>query len=77
MDERLKKIIEERTESNIEITEDTVLLTDLGMSSFDLVQLACAVEDEFDIEIDAKYVIAENFANKEAIIALVKKIADE
>ncbi|MBQ2445025.1 MAG: acyl carrier protein [Oscillospiraceae bacterium] len=33
------------------ISEDTVLTDDLGLSSFDLVNLACAVEDEFDIEI--------------------------
>ena len=33
--------------------------------------------NEFDIEIDAKYVVAENFRNKEAIIALVQKLLEE
>lgn len=30
---------------------ETNIKEDLGMSSFDLIQLACAVEDEFDVEI--------------------------
>ncbi|MBR6089635.1 MAG: acyl carrier protein [Anaerolineaceae bacterium] len=50
--ERLTKIIRENTGDNsITITENTVLISDLGLSSLDLVNLACAVEDEFDIEI--------------------------
>ena len=34
-------------------------------------------EDIFDIEIDAKYVVAENFRNKEAIIELVRRLTKE
>lgn len=37
--------------NDITITDGTNIREDLGMSSFDLIQLACAVEDEFDIEI--------------------------
>ena len=33
------------------ITENTELIEDLGLSSLDLVNLACSVEDEFDVEI--------------------------
>ena len=50
--EKLIKIIRERTGDNtIVIDENTVLLADLGLSSLDLINLAAAVEDEFDIEI--------------------------
>lgn len=52
MIEKLTKIICEHTGNNdITITEDTVLIADLGLNSLDLVNLACIVEDEFDIEI--------------------------
>ena len=52
MIEKLTEILREHTgEDDITINEDTVLLTDLGLNSLDLVSLACSVEDEFDIEI--------------------------
>lgn len=50
--EKLTVIIREYMDDNsIEITESTILIADLGLSSFDLVQLASIVEDELDIEI--------------------------
>ena len=68
--EKLKKIIKEHTGSDIDITEDTVLLTDLGMSSFDLVQLVCAVEDEFDIEIPDREI--KNFKTVGDVIGFIE-----
>lgn len=48
----LTQIIREQTgDKSITITRDTVLLTDLGMSSFDLINMVCVLEDEFDVEI--------------------------
>lgn len=50
--EKLTSIIKEYTgNENLVLTPDTVLITDLGMSSFDLVQLVCEMEETFDIEI--------------------------
>lgn len=50
--ERINKIIREyKGDDSININVDTVIKEDLGMSSFDLIQLACEVEDEFDVEI--------------------------
>lgn len=50
--EKLANIISNYTgKKDISLTEDTVLTTDLGLTSFDLIQLVVAVEDEFDIEI--------------------------
>lgn len=49
---KIKKIIRDYKGINdITITDKTNIKEDLGMSSFDLIQLACAVEDEFDVEI--------------------------
>lgn len=50
--DRLKKILSDNTGiSDIEISPETNLKNDLGLNSFDLAELACAVEEEFDIEI--------------------------
>ena len=50
--EKLTAIIREYMDDNsIEVTESTILIADLGLSSFDLVQLASIVEDELDVEI--------------------------
>ena len=38
----------------VEIDENTVILRDLGVDSLEMVELVCAVEDEFDIEIADK-----------------------
>ena len=50
--ERLTRIIREHTgNESIVLNEDMDLRADLGLNSLDLVNLACVVEDEFDIEI--------------------------
>ena len=55
MIEKLKQIIENNTgRTGIELTEDTLLLTGTGMNSYELVQMVCSVEDEFDVEIPDK-----------------------
>ena len=55
MIETLKELLAEYVgETEIEITEGTDLKNDLGLNSLELAELACAVEDEFDIEIPNK-----------------------
>lgn len=57
MIERIKEIICDYTgKPNIEITEASLIRSDLGLSSYDLVQLVCKIEDEFDVEIPDKYI---------------------
>lgn len=72
MIEKLKKIICEYTgNSDIDITEDTVLITDLGLNSLDLVNLAVNVEDEFDIEIPDRAI--KDFKTVGDVIAFIEK----
>ncbi|MBQ8502876.1 MAG: acyl carrier protein [Clostridia bacterium] len=55
MVKKLKKLLEEYVgDTSIEITESTDLKNDLELNSLELAELACAVEDEFDIEIPNK-----------------------
>lgn len=49
---KLTALIQEHTgKADLFITRDTTLLSDLGMNSFELVELVCVVEDEFEVEI--------------------------
>ncbi len=49
--EKLSKILNEHTETKVEVTPQSVLLEDLGLNSFDLIGLVSDIEDEFDVEI--------------------------
>lgn len=72
MIEKLTKIICEHTgNNNVTITEETVLIADLGLNSFDLVNLACIVEDEFDIEIPDRAI--KDFKTVGDVIAFIEK----
>lgn len=53
MFEKIKSILTESIGKEAEnISLDTVILSDLGMNSFELVQLIARLEDELDIEIE-------------------------
>ena len=56
MIENLKQILRDTidVDTNIEIDENTVILRDLNVDSLEMVELVCAVEDEFDNEIADK-----------------------
>lgn len=50
--ERMQKVICEYTNAKAEeITEATNIRTDLSLNSLELVNMAVAIEDEFDVEI--------------------------
>ena len=50
--EKLTEMIHFHTgDDSMVIHEDMVLKSDLGLSSLDLINLVCMIEDEYDIEI--------------------------
>ena len=76
MQERILEILSEYCEEALTYNGDS-MMEDGIIDSFTVINVVSDLEDEFDIEIDAKYVIAENFRNKEAFIALVQKLLEE
>lgn len=50
------------------------MVADGVIDSFELIDIVGRLEEEFDIEIDGKYVVIQNFANKEAIVNLMQKL---
>lgn len=75
MEERVLEILEEINEEIIDYNGDDMYGEGV-ITSVEVLDIVSNLEDEFDIEIDAKYVVAENFANKEAIINLVKHVIE-
>ncbi|MBR3815988.1 MAG: acyl carrier protein [Clostridia bacterium] len=53
--EKLKEIaLSVMDDKSIEINIDSRLIADLKINSYDLIELVCKVEDEFDVEIPDK-----------------------
>lgn len=73
MEERVLKVIDDINEEIRDYDGDNLFEAGL-LDSFLAIDLVSELEEEFDIEIDAKYVVEENFKTKEAIIALMKKL---
>jgi len=47
----LREIVRTFTNTDIALTPSTVLRSDLGLNSYELVQLICAIEDQYNVEI--------------------------
>ncbi|MBQ8029359.1 MAG: acyl carrier protein [Clostridia bacterium] len=73
--ERIAKVICEYTSlAEDQITVNTNIRTELGLNSLELVNLAVAIEDEFDVEIpDREALGLETVADA---IAIIEKYAD-
>lgn len=76
MEERVLQIL---NEINPEITaySGDELLHDGVIDSFDVVEIAEALEEAFDFEIDAEDVVRDNFRNAASITALVQATLDK
>ncbi len=73
---KLEQIIRDYTgKEDIEITESSIIRLDLGLSSYDLVQLVCQIEDKFDIEIPDKYI--GSFKTVGDVVSFIKKAKAE
>ena len=58
MIEKLIKIFQSETGiKDIQVTKDTILRNELKINSYDFIQVICAIEDEFDIEISDKELV--------------------
>ena len=76
LEEKILEVLEEYCEEALSYTGDNMMEEGV-IDSFTVINIVSELEDVFDIEIDAKYVVAENFRNKEAIIELVRQLVEE
>ena len=62
---------------DIDFENETKLIDDHILESFDIVSLVAGLEDEFDIKIRPKNLIAENFNSLDALTDLVETLVEE
>ena len=75
MEEKVLEVLAEVNEDIVSYNGDN--LFDAGiLDSVQVVDLVAELEDAFDIDINAKYVVEDNFKTKEAIIAMIKMIME-
>ncbi|MCI9250367.1 MAG: acyl carrier protein [Lachnospiraceae bacterium] len=76
MEEKVLELLKEIDEEILTFEGENLFEAGL-LDSFLVIDLVAELEEAFDMEIDAKYVLEENFRTKENIMELVKKIAGE
>ena len=74
--DRLMEILEE-LRPDVDFANETGLIKDGILDSFDIVALVGELNDEFDIEIKPSDLVPENFNSAKAMYALVEKLMDE
>lgn len=75
MEEKVMELLKEIDEEILEFEGENLFEAGL-LDSFLVIDLVSELEDTFDIEIDAKYVLEENFRTKENIVKLMKKLTE-
>lgn len=72
MKERILKLLE-GIQPDIDFENETALIDDSLLESFDVIQIVTSLMDEFDISIDADDIEPENLNSLDAICAMVEQ----
>ncbi len=62
---------------DVDFENETALITDEILGSFDIVSIVGEINDVFDIEIRPSHLVPENFDSAEAIMTLIEQLQDE
>ena len=62
---------------DVDFENETALITDGVLDSFDIVALVAELNDAFDIEIKPNNLIPENFNSVNAMMALIQQLQDD
>ena len=62
---------------DVDFENETALITDGILDSFDIVALVGELNDAFDIEIKPNNLVPDNFNSAEAMMALIERLQDE
>ncbi|MBQ6623374.1 MAG: acyl carrier protein [Mogibacterium sp.] len=74
--EELMEILE-GMRPDIDFANETSLVTDRLLESFDIISLVTEINDEFDVKVKPADLIPENFDSVEAMWALIERLQDE
>lgn len=73
--ERLIELLEEVKE-DIDFENETALIDNELLDSFDILQIISAIDDEFDVSIPAAYIIPKNFNSASAMWEMIQELMD-
>ncbi len=76
MKEELMEILED-IRPDIDFETETALIDDGILDSMDVVALANEINETFDISIGVESFLPENFNSADAILELIRKLAEE
>lgn len=62
---------------DIDFENETALITDGVLDSFDIVALVAELNEAFDIEIKPNNLVPDNFNSVKAMMALIEQLQDE
>lgn len=74
--EELLEILKE-LHPEVDFEKEEHLIDDEILDSFDIVTLISEIQEVFDVTIDAKRIITENFNSAKALYALIQEIEEE
>ena len=73
MRERVLEILKQ-TRMDVDFENETMLIDDGILDSFDIIQIVSDLNEEFDIDITADELEPENFNSLDAIVSLVESL---
>ena len=73
--ERLIELLKEIKE-DVDYENETALIDDELLDSFDILQIISAIDDEFDVAIPAAMIIPQNFNSVEALWNMVQELME-
>ena len=59
---------------DVDFENETKLITNGILESFDIMSLVAEFEDEFDVKIKPKDLVSENFNSADAMVAMLQKL---
>jgi len=62
---------------DVDFEQETALIDDRILDSFDIVTLVAEIDAEFDVVIPAEELTAENFNSAKALYELIERLLDE
>ncbi len=74
--ERLIELLEEIKE-DVDFENETALIDNGILDSFDILQIISSLNDEYDISIPASEIVPENFNSAKALWAMVQRLEEE
>ena len=74
--EELMEILSE-LRPDVDFENETSLITDGVLDSFDIIALVSELDEAFDIEIKPNNLVPENFNSAKAMMALIEQLQDE